>query len=161
MKQHSSRLTQGAMIAALYAALSFLQNILFPGSATQMVQFRVSESLNALAFFTPAAIPGLSIGCALFNLTSVGAMPLDILVGTAATALSATAMWLLRNKPFLGLWMPAVFNGLLVGWELSYFMGGGFWLNFGCVALGEALVMLTLGNLLRLTLNKHRSRIPF
>lgn len=161
MKRHSSWLTHGAMIAALYAALSYLQNVIFPGSASQMIQFRVSESLNVLAFFTPAAIPGLSIGCAVFNLAFAGSMPLDILLGTAATALSAASMWLLRRKSFLGLWMPAVFNGLIIGWELSYFMGGGFWLNCGCVALGEALVMLTLGNLLRLTLEKHRSRFSF
>ena len=161
MKKRSSSLAHGAMIAALYAALSYLQNVIFPGSASQMIQFRVAESLNVLAFFTPAAIPGLSIGCAVFNLAFAAALPLDILIGTAATALSAWAMWLLRHRPWLGLWMPAVFNGALVGWELSFFMGGGFWLNCGCVALGEALVMLTLGNLLRLTLLKHRSRFSF
>ena len=159
MRKESSWMTHGAMIAALYAALSYLQNVIFPGSASQMIQFRVSESLNVLAFFTPAAIPGLSIGCAVFNLAFAGSMPLDILLGTAATALSASAMWLLRRKSFLGLWMPAVFNGLIIGWELSCFMGGGFWLNALLVAVGELGVLYTLGAALYMVMKSHRSRL--
>ena len=57
-------------------------------------------------------------------------------------------MYRLRRKPFLGLWMPAVFNGILVGWELSVYIGGGFWLNALYVAVGEAIVLLTLGSIL-------------
>lgn len=161
MKKHTARLTQAAMIAAAYAALSFAQNLIFPNSATMMVQFRVAESLCVLAFFTPAAIPGLTIGCALFNLTAAGTLPLDILIGSAATALATLCMWLLRKKPFFGLWMPAIFNGLLVGWELSFYVGGGFWLNAGCVALGEIVVLLTLGSLLYAVLRRHKAHLPF
>ncbi len=161
MKKRAARLTQGAMIAALYAALSFLQNLLVPNSANMMVQLRVAEALTVLAFFTPAAIPGLAVGCAIFNLSAAGSLPLDFLIGSAATLLACAAMWALRKRPFWGLLMPAVFNALMVGWELDFFIGGGFWLNAGYVALGELLVMLTLGSLLYATLKKHRHHLPF
>ena len=142
------------MIAALYAALSYLQNVIFPGSASQMIQFRVAESLNVLAFFTPAAIPGLTIGCLLFNLSFAGALPLDFLVGSYATFLAAGSMRLLRRLPWLGLAMPALFNAILVGWELTVYLGSttftmtAFWLNALYVAIGELAVLYTLGWLL-------------
>ena len=153
MKRQAKLLAHGALIAAMYVALTHLQNLLIPGSATWAIQFRASEALCILAFFTPAAIPGLSVGCFLFNLSYSGALPLDMLVGTAATALATGGMYLTRNlrikgMPFLGLMMPAVFNGLLVGWELTVYIGGGFWLNALYVALGELGVLFTLGWLL-------------
>ena len=62
-------LTQAAIIAALYVCLCLLQNLLLPNSASMAVQFRAAEALCVLALFTPAAIPGLALGCLLFNLT--------------------------------------------------------------------------------------------
>lgn len=142
------------VIAGLYAAITHLQNLLLPGSATWAIQMRVSEALCVLAFFTPAAIPGLTVGCLVFNMTYIAALPLDWLVGTLATFLSAQCMWLLRKKPVLGLFMPALFNALLVGWELTVYIGGGFWLNGLYVAIGEAAVLLTLGALLYIAVKK-------
>lgn len=161
MKKTAARLSQGALIAALYAVLSLLQNILVPNSANMAIQFRVSECLCVLAFFTPAAIPGLALGCAVFNLTAAGSLPLDAPVGGAATALAAYLMWRLRERPALGLWMPVLTNAPLVGWELSVFVGGAFLVNAGSVAIGEAAVMLTLGALLARTLRRHRHHLPF
>jgi uncharacterized membrane protein len=150
MKTKSHYLAHAALIAALYVALTYLQNILIPGSATWAIQFRASEALCILAFFTPAAIPGLTVGCFLFNLSYAGALPLDILVGSLATLLSTGCMWLTRKVtvkklPLLGLLMPALFNAILVGWELSVYIGGGFGINALYVAIGEAAVLLTLG----------------
>lgn len=147
MKQNTRFITHGAILAAAYVALTHLQNLLLPGSASAAIQVRVSEALCIFAFFTPAAIPGLTLGCILFNLTSGMALPLDFLFGSAATALAATGMWLTRKwtvfgTPVFGLLMPAIFNGLLIGWELTLFMGGGFWLNCGYVALGEIIALL-------------------
>ena len=152
-------LTHSAVIAAVYVTLTHLQNLLFPNSASMAVQFRLSEALCVLAFFTPAAIPGLSLGCLLFNLTSGAALPLDFLVGTAATALSTWVMWLTRKitvkgYPLPGLLVPALFNALLVGWELSVYIGGGFRFNALCVALGEAGVLLLPGTALYYALRK-------
>ena len=160
--QHKSRnLAHAALIGALYVALTYLQNLLIPGSATWAIQFRASEALCILAFFTPAAIPGLTVGCFLFNLSYAGALPLDIVVGTLATLLATGAMWLtrkltLRKLPLLGLLMPALFNAILVGWELSVYIGGGFALNALYVAIGEAAVLLTLGTGLYFAMKNRR-----
>ena len=150
MNKRTRFLAHSALIAALYVALTYLQNFLLPNSASMAIQFRASEALCVLALFTPAAIPGLTIGCLLFNISNAGALPLDFLVGTAATAISTGGMHLSRKLtlggyPLPALLMPAIANGLLVGWELSYYIGGGFWLNGLYVAIGEAAVLLTLG----------------
>lgn len=157
--QHKSRkITHGAMIGALYVALCHAQNLLLPGSATWAIQFRAAEALCVLAFFTPAAAPGLTAGCFLFNLTFAGALPLDMVVGTAATFLAVSSMRFLRKHPFIGLFMPALWNALLVGWELNLYIGGGFWLNALYVAIGEAAVLLTLGALLLRVLRRPHLR---
>ena len=153
MRNQTRFLVHAAVIGALYVALTHGQNLLFPNSASMVIQFRASEALCVLAFFTPAAIPGLTVGCVLFNLTSGAALPLDFLVGSGASLLAAIGMWLSRritfkNMPVLGLLMPALTNAVLVGWELSVYIGGGFWLNAVQVAIGEAAVLLTLGNAL-------------
>ena len=71
---------QTAIIAALYAALTYAQNFLLPGTTSAAVQFRVSEALNVLALFTPAAIPGLTLGCVLSNIYNIGSgLPLDMI----------------------------------------------------------------------------------
>ena len=161
MKTSTRFLTHGALIAALYVALTHLQNLLLPGSATWAIQFRVSEALCVLSLFTPAAIPGLTVGCLLFNLSWAGSLPLDFLVGSLATFLACGSMYLLRNfrinkLPLLALLMPALWNGLMVGWELSVYIGGGFWLNALYVAIGEAAVLLTLGTALFYILSAKR-----
>ena len=157
MTKQARFLAHGALIAALYAVLCYLQNFLLPGSATWAIQMRVAEVLCVLAFFTPAAIPGLGIGCLLFNLSYAGALPLDFLVGTLASVFAAGSMNLTRNirigkLPVLGLLMPGIWNAFLVGWELTVYIGGGFWLNALYVALGEWIVLLTLGSALYLAM---------
>lgn len=159
MNKHTRYLVHGAVIATLYAVLTHMQNLLLPGSATWAIQMRMSEALCVLAFFTPAAIPGLSLGCLVFNLTFAAALPLDFVIGTAATALAAGGMWLTRNwtvkgYPLLGMLLPALSNAVLVGWELTVYIGGGFWLNALYVAIGEAAVLLTLGTLVYYLLQK-------
>lgn len=144
-----------ALIAAMYAALTHLQNVLLPGSATWAIQFRLSEALCVLAFFTPAAIPGLTVGCFVFNLTFAGALPLDMVVGSLATLGAVISMGYLRKLPWLALAMPAIWNAVLVGWELTVYIGGGFGLNALYVAIGEAAVLYTLGALLNAALQKH------
>lgn len=153
MNKKTRYLVHSAIIAALYVVLTHLQNILLPGSATWAVQFRVSEALCVLALFTPAAIPGLSLGCLLFNITYAQALPLDFLLGTLATTLTAAFMWKTRDLtvkgyPLFALFMPALWNALLVGWELSVYIGGGFLINAALVAVGELGVLFTLGTAL-------------
>lgn len=159
MQKRSKYLAHGALIAAMYVALTHLQNILIPGSATWAIQFRLSEALCILAFFTPAAIPGLSAGCFLFNLTYSAALPLDALVGTLATVFACGGMYLTRRFvwrgiPFLGLALPALSNSLLVGWELTAYIGGAFAVNAVYVAIGELATLYTLGLLLYTAIKK-------
>ena len=159
MNKRTRILAHAAIIAALYAVLTHMQNLILPNSASFAIQMRLSEALCILAFFTPAAIPGLSIGCLLFNLTFSAALPLDFLVGTLATYLATQLMWLSRKwlvkgLPVIGLLMPAIFNAILVGWELSVYIGGGFWLNALYVAIGEAIVLLIPGTALYLAMKK-------
>lgn len=161
MKKNVRFTTYAALIAALYVALTYLQNSLLPGSASWAIQFRASEALCVLALFTPAAIAGLGIGCLLFNLSFAGALPLDWLVGTAASCFAATGMYLtrkitVRGYPLPAMLMPGIFNAVLVGWELSVYIGGGFWLNALYVAIGEMAVLLTLGTALFYTMRSRR-----
>ena len=156
MKKKTLFITHAALLGAMYVALTHAQNLLLPGSATWAVQCRLSEALCVLAFFTPAAIPGLSIGCLIFNLSYAGALPLDFLVGTLATLLATWVMWLTRKVkwfgiPVIGLLMPALFNAILVGWELTVYLGdtgftmSAFWINAALVAAGEIIVLFTVG----------------
>ena len=154
MKRKTHSITHAAIIAAMYFDLTHLQNLLIPNSATWAIQFRASEALCVLSFFTPAAVPGLTIGCLLFNISFAGALPLDFAVGAFATFLACGSMRLLRGMPWLGLAMPALFNAILVGWELTLYFGetgftmAAFWINALCVAIGELGVLYTLGILL-------------
>ncbi|MCI6730413.1 MAG: QueT transporter family protein [Clostridiales bacterium] len=152
-------LVYGGVQAALYVVLTYAQNLLWPGSTTMAIQMRVSEALCVFACFTPAAIPGLTIGCLLYNVSWAQSLPLDWLVGSLATLFATVCMWLLRKVkiakcPFPALLMPALWNAPLVGWELTVYLGEGgftwpvFWLNALYVFLGEAIVLLVLGTIL-------------
>lgn len=150
----STRFTvHAAAMAALYLVLTHLQNLILPGSATWAIQCRVSECLCILAFFTPAAIPGLTVGCLLFNLTYSGTLPLDFLVGSLATLIAAWGMWKTRNVkvlglPVLGMTFPALTNAVLVGWELTHYIGDPFIINAVYVAIGELIVLFLFGTIL-------------
>ncbi len=157
MNRKVRHLAHAAVLAALYAALSHLQNFILPGSASWAIQFRISEALCVLALFTPSAAVGLAVGCMLFNISNAGALPLDFLIGSAATFFACGGMYLLRKVtvkgyPLPAMLLPALCNALLVGWELSIYIGGGFWLNAAYVAIGEAAVLLCLGTALFYTI---------
>lgn len=158
MKKTTLFIAYAAVIAAMYATLTILQNVLLPGSASASVQFRVSEVLTILALYTPAAIPGLAVGCAVANLSSVAvAGPLDLIIGSAASLIAAVLMYATRNVrlfklPVLAALMPALVNGVLVGFEIDFFIVNQGSFNFfdflfqgGCVALGELAVLFLLG----------------
>ena len=162
-------LTQAAVIAALYAALTVLQGVIAPGTASMAVQFRVSEAMTLLCCITPAAIPGLTLGCFLANFLFMDALPLDMLLGSLATLLAGLAMYLLRNiqwkkLPLLAALMPAIFNGVIIGLEIEIFFIDGpfhftsFLVQGGLVALGELGVCFTLGLLLYKALDRPQIR---
>ena len=154
-KKSTHFIVQAGLIAALYAALTLLQNTLLPGSTSAAVQFRVAEVLTILALYTPAAISGLTLGCVIANISSLSVLgPWDMIFGSLASLLAAVLIYLLRNVrffslPVLAALMPALANGILVGLEIDILDGGFELLSFlafgGCVALGELGVLLILG----------------
>ena len=150
-------LTQAAMIAALYAVLTYAAAAV--NLAYGAVQFRFSEALTVLPVFTPAAIPGLAVGCFLANLGSPLGL-VDWIFGTGATLLAAVGTWMARKiqikgVPVLAPLPPVVCNMVLVGAELALFYpaeGMGFWAAYGfnalTVGIGEAAACFILGTLL-------------
>ena len=112
------RLTQGAVIAALYVVLTMA----FAPISFGPVQVRIAEALCILPMFTPAAIPGLFIGCLIANLIG-GGIILDVIFGSIATLIGAVLGYMLRKNRWL-VPLPAVIaNALIVPFVLKYGYG--------------------------------------
>lgn len=127
------------IIAALYAGLTVLLQPLAFGP----VQFRLSEAMTLLPILTPAAIPGLTIGCFLANLLCSSWQ--DWVFGTLATFLAALLTRRLRKNVWLAALAPVWCNGLVVGVTLYGMFGGSWLLNILTVALGEAAACILVG----------------
>lgn len=145
-------LVEAAIIAAMYATLT----ILIPGGSGQ-IQVRVSEALTVLAFFTPAAIPGLFIGCLSANLF-VGAGIYDIVFGSLATLVAAFLTSKMPAK-YLAPLPPVITNAVVVAFILKISINAPLLVTMGFVALGELVACYGLGYPLMLFLEKQRSRL--
>ena len=104
-----------AVIAALYTALTLL---LSPISFNVM-QLRFSEGLNVLALYTPAAVPGLLVGCFLANILGPGGIT-DAVFGSIATLIGCLGIRAFRKKPWIALLSAVISNAIIVGLELRY-----------------------------------------
>jgi uncharacterized membrane protein len=125
-------IVQAAMMAAVYVVLTFV----FAPISFGEIQVRISEALTILPVFTPAAVPGLFVGCLLGNMLSGAYLP-DVIFGSLATLLGAIGTRALRNaSPFLAPLPPIIANALIVPFVLRYTYG---------VALPIPLMMLTVG----------------
>lgn len=166
----SNYLARVGVIAAVYTACTLIA-LLFLGSlAWGPIQFRVSEALCVLALFTPAAIPGLTLGCVIANVMNIvisgtGMLGmLDVVFGSLATFAGALFTWKMRRHPLVALAGPVLANALIVPAYLPLLLQGvGFytipfttisldnsWLFmylFGLVTtgVGEAVIMYVLG----------------
>ena len=178
-------IAQAAMIAALYVVLTLLANAL--GLANYAIQLRFSEALTILPFFTPAAIPGLFVGCLIANLLT-GAMPLDIIFGSLATLIGALGTYALAKhfrknsknhtaaqelskektsckNQTLAKWLsplpPIVANTIVVPFVLSYVyhLPGTIPYFMLTVGLGEILSCGVLGIILLNILKKYEKYI--
>lgn len=145
--QKLSLLTQGALIAALYTALTYLIN--YFGLASGVIQVRISEALTILPVFTPAAVPGLFIGCLLSNLLT-GAAVWDILFGSFASLLGAIGTYLLRRREKLAALPPILSNTLIIPFVLKWAYGvpDGLAYLFLTVGIGEVISCGIFGMLL-------------
>lgn len=146
-----------AMIAALYVVLTLCINAF--GLASRAIQVRISEALTILPYFTPAAIPGLVIGCLISN-TITGCALLDILLGSFATLLGALGSYALRRFKWLVPLPPIIANTLIVPYVLriAYGVEDGIFYLMGTVCAGEILSCYVLGMILLFALDKsHKS----
>ncbi len=149
-KKTARFITWSAVIAAIYVVLT----VVFAPISFNVGQIRIAEMLTILPLFTPAAIPGLFIGCILGNLLG-GAIVLDIVFGSIATLIGAVGGYLLRKNRWLVPIPAVVSNGIIVPIILKY--GYGFDMPLalmmlyvtageivGCYILGEILASILI-----------------
>lgn len=146
------KITQGAIIAAAYAALCLAAAPISYGP----VQFRIAEALCILPYFTPVAIPGLFVGCVIANI--IGGFGIyDIIFGSLATLLAAYFSYRLKSHKWLVPLPAVVFNALIVGMMLSLIYAQDTLLYcIVYVGLGQAGACYLLGMPLMLVLEKHK-----
>lgn len=148
-------MTQAALIAALYVVLTFVANAM--GLASGAIQIRLSEALTILPCFTPAAIPGLFIGCLISNIL-VGSVIWDIVFGSLATLIGAIGTHYLRKRKWLSPLPPIISNSVIVPFVLVYAYGVQDALPFLAftVGMGEVISAGVLGMILLKSLEKHK-----
>ena len=150
MTKQSSKIiyiTQAARIAAIYTVLTMIAAGF--DLASGAIQVRFSEALTIMPFFTPAAIPGLTIGCLLSNLLTGCALP-DIIFGSLATFLGAVGSYALRRNRWLCALPPIISNMLIIPFILTYayHIPGGVPLFMLTVGIGELISCMGLGQIL-------------
>ena len=161
MKRNNKALfiAHAAIIAALYVVLTYLASML--GLSSGAIQIRFSEALTILPYFTPAAVPGLFIGCMLSNILA-GAVIWDVIFGSLATLIGAVFTWLLRKRSkWLAPIPPIVSNIIIVPLVLTYAYGvpGGLPFLMLTVGIGEVISCGVLGMILLKCLEKYRNHI--
>ncbi len=165
MTKRTRFLVISGLIAALYAALTYLSAAL--GLAYGQVQIRLSEALCMLCAFTPAAVPGLAVGCLIGNIGSAFGIA-DMIIGSAATLASALIGRAARNIKIFGvpIMIPISFiivNMLAVGGEIAFFASGEatlavFLINAATVGIGQIVACGVIGIPLYFMID--RSRLP-
>ena len=157
---HTKRMTTrylvtAAVIAALYAVLT----LAFAPLSYGEIQVRISEALTVLPLFTPAAVPGLFIGCLAANVYTMN--PFDIIFGSLATLIAAYLTWKSRRMPWLAMLWPVVCNGVIIGPVLrfAYAVPLPLWLCMLSVAAGELVAVYVLGGVLQVALRKGQGRL--
>ena len=150
-------LAEAAAIGAIYVVLT----LLFAPLSYGEVQIRFSEALTILPYFTPAAIPGLFVGCIIANLFG-GAIPVDILFGSIATLIGAIFTYKLRNcSRFLSPIPPIAANSIIVPFVLRF----GYGVNLPIplmiltVGIGEVVSCAVMGLILQTALLKYKGII--
>ena len=150
--------TLAGLIAALYTVLTVFVGAF--GLASGAVQFRISEALCVLPFFTPAAIPGLTVGCLISNLAT-GCIWQDVVFGTLATLIGAVGARLLRRLPWLIPAPTVIANTVIVPFVLAYAYGfeGGLAYFMLTVGVGEVLSAYVCGLVLLFALKPYGHKI--
>ena len=161
-RNHLNYIITAALIAAAYAGLTFLSNAF--GLAYGPIQLRISEVLTILPIFTPAARPGLTIGCFISNIGSFNAI--DMVFGTLATLAAAFLTYCFKDIkfkgiPLLAMFPPVIVNALIIGFEIAIFFLPdtpflwGFLISALEVGLGQLIVCYVFGIPFYLAINKY------
>ncbi len=122
-----------------------------------LIQFRIAEALTVLAFYTPAAVPGLFIGCLLANIIG-GLGIIDIVFGSLATLAAAYMTYKIKNR-FLAPLPPVIINALVVGPIVAYYVEVPFYMGMLYVGLGQLVVCYALGLPLLFSLKPYSNRL--
>lgn len=175
MKKPALFITTAAIIAALYVVLTLLISLI-PGFANMAIQVRISEALTVLPLFTPAAIPGLFIGCLLSNIL-LGSVPMDIIFGSLTTLVAALITFCIglafkkmirkassKNTKkglgiagsILGSLPPILGNMFVVPYVLihAYGVEGSYWFFVLTVGIGELISCMILGLLVSFVMRR-------
>ena len=148
---------QAAMIAAIYVVLI----VLFAPFSFGEIQVRIAEALTILPVFTPAAIPGLFMGCIIGNIFGGSILP-DIIFGSLATLIGAYFTYLLRKQvKYLAPLPPILSNTLIVPLVLRYAYGINLPIPFlmMTIGIGEVISCGVLGMIVYAALEKYKYRI--
>lgn len=153
MKKNTRGIATGAVIAALYVALTYV----FSFMASGVIQVRLSEALSALVYFTPWAIPGVTVGCLISNILT-GCALYDVIFGTLATFAGALSAYFLRRFKWLVPVPTVLFNTLIIPRVLKHVYGAAEALSLLTVTVfaGEAISAGVLGILLIFAFEKRR-----
>lgn len=151
MNKRTIYITQAAVIAAIYTVLVFV----FQFSSFGPIQFRIAEALTILPYFTPAAIPGVTIGCLLSNLL-FRADILDVIFGSLATLIAAFLSYHLRENKFFVPIPPILVNAIIIPWVLknAYFKADPIRLLMLSVGAGQLISAGLLGMILLFSLER-------
>ena len=124
-------ITEGAVIAALYVVLT----LVFAPISFGPVQVRIAEALAILPLFTPAAVPGLFVGCLIANFMGEGVI-WDVVFGSLATLIGAWGGYKLRSNRWLVPVPTVISNTLIIPFVLRY--------AYGVVDMAIPLLMLSI-----------------
>ena len=154
-KTNTAFLSQAAMIAAVYVVLTYV----FAPFSFGEIQVRIAEALTILPVFTPAAVPGLFIGCLTGNILGGAVLP-DIIFGSIATLIGAFCTYQLRNQPpILAPLPPILANTVIVPFVLRFAYGAALPIPFMMltVGIGEVLSCGVLGMVLYCALGRYKN----
>lgn len=154
-KKRTMFVVKAGVIAAVYVVLTLISAAF--GLSSGVIQVRISEAMSFLPFITPAAIPGLTIGCLISN-TLANGVPLDIFFGSLATLLGAIGAWALskafKKRQYLGMILATlpnvITNVLIIPWVLRIAYGApdAIWFMMITVGIGEIVACVILGTVI-------------
>ncbi len=159
-KSYALSITRGAVIGALYVALTYLSSLF--GLSSGVIQLRLSEALTILPVLMPEAVPGLFVGCIISNLIVPGVHPLDIVFGSLATLIGAVGALLLRRLPPRLMWcaaLPTILsNAIIIPFVLLFAYGapGSYFYFMLTVGIGEIITAGIFASILYYSLRKFK-----